>query len=290
MRALQALDQIEAFIVRYHPLYQSVMHMSLKLIQQLPSCTPPWEGPGKSIEKLTRKAIYEFDLLEDSVHIGVALSGGKDSLTLLFMLNAISGRGFQKFKITALHVSGAFSCGASIETAYIKKICQHLEIDLEILHSDQTLENLQCYSCSRERRKLIFRKAKDLGINKIAFGHHLDDHIETFMLNLVQKGQVEGNLPKVPMILYGVTIIRPLIFVEEKDIIEFSKAAEFARIMCQCPVGQNSKRKKTKDLIRSIQSEFPHVKSNLAKAGLDFGSKKALRQDLLQTVNPSQSS
>lgn len=257
--------------------------MPLKILNETPIISHPWAGVGKKIEKLTRKALYEFDLCSDASHIAIALSGGKDSLTLLYMLNSIRGRGFPDFKITALHVSGAFSCGASIEKNYLQKICDSISIELVSLESKQTLETLECYSCSRERRKLLFKKAKELGVDKVAFGHHLDDHVETLMMNLCQKGSFEGNLPKVPMILYDVTIIRPLIFVEEKDILSFAKTSGFARIMCQCPVGQNSKRKKMKNLISSMELEFPFVKGNLARSALVNGSKKALRKDLVKS-------
>lgn len=251
--------------------------------ENFPVISPPWKGRGKLIEKLVRKACYEFNLITHTSHIGIALSGGKDSLTLLYMLKNLSGHGFNTFKITAFHVSGAFSCGASIEKDYLQKICDSLNIELITIISDRSIESLECYSCSRERRKLIFKKAKELNIETIAFGHHNDDHIETLMMNLCQKGQLEGNLPKVPMILYGITIIRPLILVQEKDIISFAKSSGFARIMCKCPVGQNSKRKKMKNLIDLVEIEFPHVKNNLSRCGLLFGSQKALREDLIKS-------
>lgn len=260
--------------------------MTLKILNEIPVLTYPWKGLGKKIEKLTRKALYEFHLCDDTPHIGIALSGGKDSLTLLYMLDSIRGRGFPNFEITAIHVSGAFSCGASIENHYLQKICASLNIRFVSLNTEQTLEKLECYSCARKRRQLIFHKARELNIKTVAFGHHLDDHVETLFLNLCQKGSFEGNLPKVPMIGYGVTIIRPLIFVEENDILAFAQSSGFARIMCQCPVGQNSKRKKMKTFIKSLQIEFPHAKKCLAHNVLEKGSKKALREDLIKSKVP----
>lgn len=241
-----------------------------------PIATPPWPAVGKKIESLCRKALYDFDLLEGCEKISVALSGGKDSLALLFMLHAINGRGFPPFVLSAIHVEGEFSCGASIQGSYLKKVCKQLGIPLIIKSSSQTLETLECYSCSRERRKLLFAAAKELGAKTIAFGHHQDDHVQTLLLNLFHKGEFEGNLPKVPMHLYGITIIRPLFYVSESDILNFAQMSGFARITCQCPVGQNSKRKKIEQHLRLIEKDFPHIRTNLAQAGLKYGSKKAL--------------
>lgn len=241
-----------------------------------PIAQPPWTALGKKLESLCRKAIYDFSLLEGVTSIAVALSGGKDSLALLFLLHAIKGRGFPNFNLYAIHVSGEFSCGASMHVSYLKNICNHLNIPLVIEISSQKQETLECYSCSRERRKLIFAAAKKLGSTTIAFGHHQDDHIQTLLLNLMHKGEFEGNLPKVPMHLYGITIIRPLIYITEKDVIEFAKHYGFSRITCQCPVGQFSKRKQVELHLQKMERDFPNMRTNLATAGIKYGSKKAL--------------
>lgn len=248
----------------------------MQSLLECPLATPPWSSTGKKIESLIRKACYDFDLLQDAKSICVALSGGKDSLTLLFMLAAIKGRGFLDFALSAAHVSGEFSCGASMQESYLKKVCHQLKIPLVIQHATQKLEELECYSCSRERRKMIFAAAKELGASTIAFGHHQDDHVQTLLLNLLHKGEFEGNLPKVPMHRYGVTIIRPMIYVSENDVISFAQAHGFARVTCQCPVGQFSKRKKVEGHLRKMEADFPHLRGNLAQAGLKYGSKKAL--------------
>jgi len=242
----------------------------------LPIATPPWTKLGSKIESMCRKAFFEFDLLEGENKIMVALSGGKDSLTLLYMLKAMSGRGLPALDIRAVHVGGEFSCGASLGEVFLKPICDALEVPLVIRHSTKTRETLECYSCSRERRRLIFDAAKEVGFKIVAFGHHRDDNIETLLMNLLHKAEFAGNLPKVPMHDFGVTIIRPLIFASEEEIKEFAKMYNFARISCQCPVGQISNRKKVKDLISQIEETFPNIRANLAQASLEFGSKKAL--------------
>lgn len=250
----------------------------LNLKNDLPVASPPWTKLGRHIESLCRKALYDFALVENAEKIGVALSGGKDSLTLLYMLKAISGRGFQPFKLHAFHVSGAFSCGPGIAENYLKAICAHLDIPFTSCLSSQEREKLECYSCSRERRKLIFTAAKEQGITTIAFGHHRDDSIQTLLMNLLHKAEFAANLPKVEMFDYGVTLIRPFIYLSEEEIKEFAKLYGFNRIVCQCPVGQNSLRKQAAQLIKEIETIFPNARNNLSQASFEYGSDKAAKR------------
>ncbi|MDN3504049.1 MAG: ATP-binding protein [Rhabdochlamydiaceae bacterium] len=242
-----------------------------------PIATPPWTALGKKLESLTRKAIYDFELLDGQTKIGIALSGGKDSLTLLYLLKALSNRGFDELDITAFHVNGEFSCGASLSLGFLKPICDELGVKLVICESTQKLETLECYSCSRERRSLLFNAAKKENITHLAFGHHREDSIETLLLNLLHKAEFAANLAKVEMIHYGITIIRPLIYVAENDIVTFAKQYNFNRVSCQCPVGQTSRRKDVKRIIESLERTFPNVRSNLSKAAHNYGSDKAKR-------------
>jgi tRNA(Ile)-lysidine synthase TilS/MesJ len=242
----------------------------------IPPARPPWTGLGRKLESLCRKALYEFALLEEVGKLAVALSGGKDSLTLLFLLKAILGHGFPKIPLIAIHVDGEFSCGAGVAKNYLMKICAALEVEFISCRSERKREALECYSCSRERRKLIFDAAKSAGAATIAFGHHRDDSIQTLLMNLLHKAEFAANLPKVPMHDYGVTIIRPLIYIPQNDIKEFAAHYGFARIACQCPVGQNSMRKKSADLLEQMEEIFPNAKENLARASRNFGSTKAL--------------
>lgn len=236
--------------------------------------SPPWTGLGKRLESQLRKALYDYEMLEKS-KIAVALSGGKDSITLLLLLRAISGKGFPDLDIHAIHVEGEFSCGAGVNSSFLKELCEKLNVNFITRQSTKTLENLECYSCSRERRSLIFSAAKELGIDTIAFGHHRDDHAQTLLMNLLNKGEFAGNLPKLKMHKYDVTIIRPLIFIAENDIKEFAKQNGFARITCRCPVGQNSMRRQVETLLGELETLYPNARENIAQAGLLYGSQKA---------------
>jgi tRNA 2-thiocytidine biosynthesis protein TtcA len=242
----------------------------------IPMARPPWTTLGKELESKLRKALFDFSLLEKNVDkIAIALSGGKDSLALLFLLHSIRARGFPSFEIHAIHVGGEFSCGAGIEEGFLRATCKELGVNFIVRMSSQKREDLECYRCSRERRKLIFEAAKEVGATTIAFGHHRDDSAQTLLLNLLHKAEFAANLPKVHMHDYGVTIIRPLIYIDEESIREFSKQYGFARISCQCPVGQNSKRKVVDQILKDLEVHFPNVRNNLAKAGLLYGSQKA---------------
>lgn len=244
----------------------------------LPIARPPWTKLGKKLESMCRKALFEFNLLDGVDRLAIALSGGKDSLALLFLLKAILGKGFPEIPLHAIHVTGEFSCGASVQEGFIKQICAELNVPLTICCSTQKRETLACYRCSRERRRLIFDAAKDVGAKTVAFGHHRDDSVQTLLLNLLHKGEFAANLPKVPMHDYGVTIIRPFIYVAEKEIIEFAKLHGFARITCKCPVGQDSKRQVVKQALKRIEEDFPNASQNLAQAAMQYGSKKALEK------------
>ncbi len=246
---------------------------------ELPIATPPWTALGRRIESMCRKALYEFSLLENVDKLGIALSGGKDSLSLLYLLKAVSGRGFPNFSIHAFHVSGEFSCGAGVTEGFLQAICRKLDIPLSIRQSSQKRETLECYSCSRERRRLLFEAAKQEGVHTIAFGHHREDSIQTLLMNLFHKAEFAANLPKVPMHDYGVTIIRPLIYVPEADLKEFAKLYGFARITCQCPVGQNSLRRQTERWIAELEQTYPNIRENLSQASFQYASDKALRKN-----------
>src|ERR1700687_1468441 len=101
---------------------------------------PPWSGLGKRLESTFRKALFDYKMLEGVQKVAIALSGGKDSLTLLFLLHAISGRGFPKLDLSAIYVSGEYSCGAGVNESYLKAICSELNVEFITCTSNQKLE------------------------------------------------------------------------------------------------------------------------------------------------------
>src|SRR5579862_179278 len=111
----------------------------------LPIAKPPWSGLGQELESSCRKAIYDFSMLEGVDKVAVALSGGKDSLSLLYLLHAVRGRGFPLFNLVAIHVGGEFSCGAGIDERFLGNICRELGIPMLMRQSSKKREELECY-------------------------------------------------------------------------------------------------------------------------------------------------
>ena len=188
-------------------------------------------------------------MLEGISRLAVAVSGGKDSITLLSLLNAICGKGTQPIELICLHVSGEFSCGAAVSQNLLKNMCEEQKIPLYTTELPSNYKPNGCYSCSRIRRKLLFDMAKAHGCTTIAFGHHRDDSVQTLLMNLCHKGEFAGLLPKITLLKYGVTIIRPLIYIKENDISSFAKKHGFLRLTCSCPFGKTSYRQKTKNAL-----------------------------------------
>jgi len=231
---------------------------------------PPWPTIGKRLESAVRKALFSFSMLENIPKLGLALSGGKDSLAMLLLLHAISGRGAPPFEMKAFHITEERPSQILIE------ICSALNIPL-ITHT-QPSQYDNCYSCSRKRRKKLFQLAKEHDCPCIAFGHHRDDNAQTLLMNLLHKGEFAGLLPKIKLYTYDITIIRPLIYVQESDIQKFISHFSLHCSTCTCPFGETRLRKRTDSLITTLETLFPNAKSNLANAALKYGSRKALNR------------
>ncbi len=245
--------------------------------------SPPWTGLGRRLESAVRKALYDFKMLDRVDRLGVALSGGKDSLTMLLLLKAILGKGFPPIDLIALHVGGDISCGAGFGHPFLIDACKQMRIKLVSQPMPPFNEEIECYSCSRRRRKILFDMAREEGCPTIAFGHHRDDNAQTFLMNLLHKGECAGLLPKIALHKYNVTIIRPLIYLAENDISTFAKHYGFQRIVCRCLAGQHSVRKKTDQLLSSLEQIFPNARNNVATASLVYGSTKAQEEKKLST-------
>lgn len=235
--------------------------------------TPPWTGIGKKLESITRKAIYDFHLFDNITKIAIALSGGKDSLALLFLLKNIIGHGFPEIPLHAIHITGTKTGPTTIHREYLQYICEQLQIPLTIKETDH--QPTSCYSCARHRRSILFEETKKVSASTIAFGHHRDDNVQTLLMNLLHKGEFAGILPKIHMHKYSTTIIRPIILAPEKDIITFAKQYQFDTITCQCPRGNTAMRKQTDKLIADIELLYPHARDNIARAIHLYGSPKA---------------
>jgi tRNA(Ile)-lysidine synthase TilS/MesJ len=221
------------------------------------------------------KAIKEYDLIKENDKIAVCISGGKDSFLLAKCLEELQRHGKFKFDLEYLVMDPGFTKdGLKI----IKKNAKTLNIPIKVFKStifkDVMKEDSPCYVCARKRRGHLYNYAKKLGCNKIALGHHFDDVIETTLLSIIYGGEVKGMLPKLKSTNYeGMELIRPLFFVQEKDIISWKKYNNLEFINCCCPLNttacetnSDSKRLEIKNLIKSLEQKNEFIKYNIFKS------------------------
>jgi len=230
------------------------------------------------------KAIGDYNLIEEGDRILVAVSGGKDSLTLLKLLSLRMHWSPVKFELYAAHIKTDFTCSSCTYTEILEKIFTTLKIEysfeeISVLGKDK---KTSCFWCSWNRRKALFEIAQSLGCNKVAFGHHKDDIIETTLLNIFFQGEFASMNPR--QVLFGgkLVLIRPLCYVEEIMIEKFAKENAFPSQLCKCPHSQDSNRKYMKCLIKDLQKRSPDVKTNL------FNSVSRIKHEYLKIKEDSE--
>lgn len=227
----------------------------------------------KQIKRQVGRAIADFNLIEDGDRILVGVSGGKDSYTLLHVLEALRQRAPIKFELIAVNIDPGFP-------GYDKeRIEQYLRDQLFNYHMETTRsyaiieEKLRpgtsyCSFCARLRRGFLYTQAERLDCNKIALGHHLDDFIETLLLNQFFSGSLAAMSAKLQADNGLHTLIRPMVYVEESDVLTLSHLMNFPIVHCSCPVtGETDQnRKRMKGLIKELSSEIPDIRSSLISA------------------------
>jgi tRNA 2-thiocytidine biosynthesis protein TtcA len=219
---------------------------------------------------LMGKAIHRYGLIQDGDRILVGVSGGKDSLSLLHLLHERRKRVPITYELIPVHIDLGFGSGRQeslrnfFETRKLSYCIEETQIG-KLAHSRENREN-PCFLCSWERRKLIFKTARRLYCNKIAFGHHKDDIIETFLLNLFYSAQVSTMLPLQSMFKGEMTIIRPLALMEEKEIERFARKNELPIVPSGCPSSGSTKRKEMKELIATLERKNRKIKGNIFRS------------------------
>jgi len=217
------------------------------------------------------KAVRLYHLLADDDRIMVAVSGGKDSLTLLDLLWRRLQAGRETFTLLAGHVRSDYHCGRAASPEWIRAYCAARDIPLvtdEMRVADElvTTTKSRCHRCAWNRRKTLFLLADRLGCNKIALGHHADDAAETALMNLFYNARIGGLEPRLELFDGRLTIIRPLYFTEERDIVAYVRAAGYPIQGEPCPDGLTSRRALVKRLLREVGREHPHVRRNIHAA------------------------
>lgn len=223
---------------------------------------------GHSISTKIGKAIGDYNLIEEKDKILIAVSGGKDSLTLLKLLKERQRWSPVKYEILCAHIETDFHCLSCIHTETLESIFKEAQVQcifkkIKVLDEDK---KTSCFWCSWNRRKALFEIAKSHGCNKVALGHHKDDIIETTLLNLFFQGEFSSMNPRQELFNGKIAIIRPLCHVEEEAIKKYAKENNFPSKLCKCPFSEDSKRKYVKELIRDLGTHTPSIKTNIYKS------------------------
>ena len=234
----------------------------------------------KSIEHLlsrTRKAVEEYDMIANGDRIAVGVSGGKDSLALLCALVKLKRVLGLDYTVVAITIDMGLE-GADFSK--IKELCNELEIEYHIIKTDiyEIIFNVRrekspCSLCARMRRGALHDATKELNCNKLALGHHYDDVVETFMLNLFFEGRIGCFRPVTYLSRKDLTMIRPLIYTQEKDIKVFAHNECLPVTKALCPADGNTERAKMKDYLAIFEHEhrglYHRILGAIQRSGLD---------------------
>ena len=214
-----------------------------------------------------RKAVEEFHMIEEGDRIAVALSGGKDSITLLMALKNLQRFYPKKFELIAITVNPGFEF---FDTSILYDICKEIDVKLVVAEShikeivfDIRKEKNPCSLCANLRRGILNTTAIEHNCNKIALGHNEDDVLETFLMNVLYTGNISTFAPVSYMDRSKMTLIRPLIYVSEKQTNSFIKRKEITIMPKACPMDGFSKREEIKQLLYNLSKQIPHVRANM---------------------------
>lgn len=227
-------------------------------------------------DKISRRfhaACQQYGLLQDDDRILLALSGGKDSLCLARLLAAQQRIYVPHIEVEAAHVVMT-NIPYETDRSYLQHFCEEQGLPLHILSSsfddsesddarDKHRRKTKCFLCSWQRRKVLFEYAAEHGFNKVCFGHHQDDFIVTYLMNLTLEGRAESIRPIMQMEHYPISIIRPLCLVNEHDIRALADELQFAHLKTPCPYDTVTKRHELADVFARLEQLTPLARHNL---------------------------
>ena len=225
------------------------------------------KGFEKTLWSPIGKAMHDYNMIENGDRVAIGISGGKDSLTVLNALIRIKKISGIKFEIFPIHIHPVEEGG---KYGDIKEYCNKLGVELQVIETSigesiLTNEELKnpCFMCARVRRGLLYKEMKKQNINKLVLGHHKDDIIETFLLNVFYQGNMGVMKPAYYSEEYGLKVIRPLAYVEEKETIRYAKKLGLPILHNDCPyeTSDNSKRLKVKKMISELSKDSPNIRS-----------------------------
>lgn len=219
---------------------------------------------------LTRKAVDDYQMIEEGDKIAIGISGGKDSLALLYALAGLRRFYPKTFTLEAITVDLGFP---GFDLSEIRSLCEKLEVPYTVVKTDisevifkSREETNPCSLCAKMRKGAFNEEAKRLGCNKSAYAHHKDDVIETMLMSLIYEGRYYTFAPVTYLDRMDITLIRPLIYVNEADVIGFKNLYELPVQKNPCPADGYTKREYAKDLIKQINEDSPGVAERLFHA------------------------
>jgi len=215
------------------------------------------------------KGVNDFSLIENGDKIAVGVSGGKDSLLLCKLFQMLKKQKNFDFQVVFISMNPGFGEENFIK---FKKNLEELEIPCEIFDANvweiafEKNPKNPCFLCAKMRRGVLYKKVEELGCNKLALGHHFDDVVETVMINIFYASTIKTMLPKVSSTSGNLEIIRPMVYIKEKDIINYTKRNSIEPMSCGCPVeGEkvDSKRKEIKILLEKLEETNENIKLSI---------------------------
>ena len=222
-----------------------------------------------------RKAVDDYQMIEEGDRIAVGISGGKDSLTLLYALHGLMRFYPKKFELHAVTVDLGFD---NLNLEQIKELCAKLEVPYTIVKTDiaqiifeERKEENPCSLCAKMRKGALNQAIREAGCNKVAYAHHKDDVIETLLMSLIFEGRIHTFSPVTYLDRMNLTVIRPLMYMDEVDVIGFVHKYNVPVVKSPCPADGNTRREYVKDLLRSINLETPGVKERMFTAITNSG-------------------
>ena len=237
------------------------------------------EKLGARITRRFHKACADYGLIGDGDHILIGLSGGKDSLALVELLGRRSQIYVPKFRVTAVHVRVRERAYIS-NVSYLERFCAEWGVPLVVRDTEiATPEGLSaqeiarkqkdpCFLCAWYRRKALFDVAQELGCNKIAFGHHKDDIVETALLNLFFQGSFSTITPYLQLEKMPLRLIRPLCMIEEKDLVRYAVLRGYEKQKQLCPFEKESSRSDVKRLVEQLERLNPNIRDSIWSAAM----------------------